>query len=174
MSDMTSAYLLIAVIFAVLVTLLLVRIGVFKSRKAAISNGVRASGNMANSLTSTSAPSPEMKYCMKCGKQMPSEMNFCGHCGKEQLPTLKSDSSGRAAANVPTKTKSSDVAGGLLAIVVVIAVLYLVVTIFSWIFDGVTSAFDGQSGTEWFRQYHMYVIGAIAIIGYWWRKLRGR
>ena len=64
-----------------------VRIGVFKSRKAAISNGVRASGNMAHSVTSVSATRTEMKYCMSCGKQMPSEMNFCGHCGKEQLPT---------------------------------------------------------------------------------------
>jgi len=129
---------------------------------------------MGNPASLEPPKAPVMKYCMSCGKQMPSEMNFCGHCGKEQLPTHKSDSSGRAAANVPTKAKSSDVAGGLLAIVVVVAVLYLVATIFSWIFDGVTSAFDGQSGTEWFRENHMYVIGAIAIIGYWWRKLRGR
>jgi hypothetical protein len=129
---------------------------------------------MGNPASQAPPKVPAMKYCMSCGKQMPSEMNFCGHCGKEQHPTLKSDSSGRAAANAPTRAKSSDVAGGLLAMVVVVAVLYLVATIFLWIFNGVTSAFDGQSGTEWFRQYHTYVIGAIAIIGYWWRKLRGR
>jgi hypothetical protein len=117
---------------------------------------------------------PAMKYCMSCGKRMPSELNFCGHCGKEQLPTSKSASSGRAAANVSTGTKSSDVAGGLLAIVVVVALLYLVATIFSWVFNGVTSALDGQSGTEWFRENHIYVLASIAIIGYWWRKLRRR
>lgn len=101
-------------------------------------------------------------------------MNFCGHCGKGQVPTSKSDASGRVAANVSTRGKSSDFAGGLLAIVVVVAMLYLVATVLSWIFNGVTSAFDGQSGTEWFRDYHMYVIASVAIIGYWWRKLRGR
>ena len=52
---MTSTYLLITVMFAVLITLLLVRIGVFKSRKAAISNGVPASGNMPHE-TSVSRP----------------------------------------------------------------------------------------------------------------------
>lgn len=69
-----------------------------------------------------------MKYCMSCGKQMPSEMNFCGHCGKEQLPTSKSASSGRAAANAPTAGKSSGISGGvLLAIVVVVLGGYLII-----------------------------------------------
>ena len=129
---------------------------------------------MGNPASQEPPKAPEMKYCMSCGKQMPSDMNFCGHCGKEQLQTPKSDSFDRVAANVSTGTKSSDFAGGLLAIVVVIAALYLVANVLSWIFNGVTSAFDGQSGTEWFRDNHMYVIASIAIIGYWWRKLRGK
>ena len=169
MSDMTSAYLLIAVIFAVLITLLLVRIGVFKSRKAAISNGVRASGNMAHSVTSVSATRTEMKYCMSCGKQMPSEMNFCGHCGKGQLPTSNSDSAGRAAANSPTSSESSGISGGVpLAIAIVLLGGYLIIISLSAIWSYFGEQISQGKFPMWL--YVPIVLG----IGALWRAFKKR
>lgn len=106
---------------------------------------------MGNPASQEPRNAPAMKYCMSCGKRMPSEMNFCGHCGKEQLLTSKSDSSGRAAANVPTGGKSSAISGGLLLAIAVVALLgYLAII-------GVTSIFNAIGQGE-FHAYYLVLI----------------
>jgi len=106
---------------------------------------------------------PLMKYCMSCGKQMPSDMNFCGHCGRGQLPTSNSDSTGRGAANASTEGKSSAISGGvLLAIAVVALGGYLA-------FVGVTSIFNAIGQGE----FHAYYLGLIGLgIGALWRAFK--
>lgn len=89
---------------------------------------------MENPASQEPPNTPVTKYCTSCGKQLRLETKFCGYCGKGQLPTSKSDASGRVAANVSTRmNKDKSTTNPLLVIGVILVLIYLLVQVLSFL-----------------------------------------
>jgi hypothetical protein len=85
------------------------------------------------------------KFCVNCGKEIPSDMKFCGYCGRERLLTSKSDSSGGVAASVSPSGKRSSTSWGLIPTIVVVAIGgYLAIVALTSIFNAIAPEFSDQ------------------------------
>lgn len=135
-------------------------------------------GNSANSIPANDkrleSTTPQgSKYCIHCGKEIPSEMNFCGYCGKEQSPTLKPNPIDRIAATAFVGSKGPTSWGWLPKVVVAIVGGYIAITILVILFNFIADVLGQQQFiSEGYINPLFYVIFiGIPVL---WREIRGK
>ena len=88
-------------------------------------------------------------FCKNCGNEIKDEVKFCSKCGTEQVihTDFPEKSDNETIENNTNAKNKPGIISYILAIVIIIALIWVVITGVRWVFSTVGSWLDGKDGT---------------------------